>query len=47
LVVTQGVQLTLKNSAVVNAAAVVEAFPAGVLDGINYNSTDATKATGT
>jgi 1,4-alpha-glucan branching enzyme len=46
LVVTQGATaITKKFSVVVNAAAVSEALASGFLDGINYNSTDATKAT--
>jgi 1,4-alpha-glucan branching enzyme len=46
LVVTQGeTTITKKFSAVVNAAAVSEVMPAGLFDGINYNSADATKAT--
>ena len=46
LQVTQGTTvITKKFSAIVNPNAVSEALPAGLVDGINYNSTDATKAT--
>ncbi len=43
---TQGaVTIVKKFSVVVNPNTVFEAMPAGLVDGINYNSTDATKAT--
>jgi len=46
LQVTQGATvITKKFSAIVNPNAVSQALPAGLVDGINYNSTDATKAT--
>jgi 1,4-alpha-glucan branching enzyme len=46
LQVTQGTTvITKKFSAIVNPNAVSEALPAGLVDGINYNTTDATKAT--
>ncbi|TDE01076.1 alpha-amylase family glycosyl hydrolase [Flavobacterium sandaracinum] len=46
LQVTQGTTvITKKFSAIVNPNAVSEAMPAGLLDGINYNTSDATKAT--
>jgi 1,4-alpha-glucan branching enzyme len=46
LQVTQGTTLiTKKFSALVNPNVVSETMPAGLLDGINYNSADATKAT--
>ncbi|MBG6187122.1 alpha-amylase family glycosyl hydrolase [Flavobacterium sp. CAN_S2] len=46
LQVTQGTTvITKKFSAIVNPNVVSEAMPAGLLDGINYNSADATKAT--
>ncbi|QIH39266.1 T9SS type A sorting domain-containing protein [Flavobacterium sp. Sr18] len=46
LQVTQGATvITKKFSAIVNPNVVSEAMPAGLLDGINYNSTDVTKAT--
>ena len=46
LEVTQGITvITKKFSAVVNPNVVSEAMPAGLLDGINYNTADATKAT--
>ena len=45
LQVTQGsTVITKKFSAIVNPNAVSEALPAGLVDGINYNTTDATKA---
>ncbi|MFV8356195.1 alpha-amylase family glycosyl hydrolase [Flavobacterium sp. XS1P32] len=45
LQVTQGTTvITKKFSAIVNPNAVSEALPAGLVDGINYNTTDATKA---
>lgn len=46
LQVTQGTTvITKKFSAIVNPNAVNEALPAGLVDGINYNLSDATKAT--
>jgi len=46
LQVTQGTTvITKKFSAIVNPNVVSEAMPAGLLDGINYNTADATKAT--
>jgi 1,4-alpha-glucan branching enzyme len=46
LEVTQGATtVTKKFTVVINPGAVSEAMPAGLLDGINYNLTDATKAT--
>ncbi|MBC5863785.1 alpha-amylase family glycosyl hydrolase [Flavobacterium turcicum] len=46
LQVTQGSTVIIKKfSAIVNPNAVSEAIPAGLVDGINYNSSDATKAT--
>jgi 1,4-alpha-glucan branching enzyme len=46
LQITQGTTvITKKFSAIVNPNVVSEAMPAGLLDGINYNSTDVTKAT--
>ena len=46
LEVTQGsTTITKKFSAIVNPGAVSESMPAGLLDGINYNTADATKAT--
>lgn len=46
LAVTQGTTIiTKKFSAIVNPNTVSAAMPAGLADGINYNSTDATKAT--
>lgn len=46
LAVTQGATtITKKFSAIVNPNTVSAAVPAGLVDGINYNSTDATKAT--
>ncbi|TDD76361.1 alpha-amylase family glycosyl hydrolase [Flavobacterium caseinilyticum] len=46
LQVTQGTTvITKKFSAIVNPNVVSAAMPAGLLDGINYNSADATKAT--
>lgn len=46
LQVTQGTTvITKKFSAVVNPNVVSETIPAGLLDGINYNTGDATKAT--
>ncbi len=46
LQVTQGTTvITKKFSAIVNPNVVSEVMPAGLLDGINYNSADATKAT--
>lgn len=46
LQVTQGTTvITKKFSAIVNPNVVSEAMPAGLLDGINYNAADATKAT--
>lgn len=46
LAVTQGTTtITKKFSAIVNPNTVSAAMPAGLVDGINYNSTDATKAT--
>ena len=44
--VTQGVTtITKKFSVIVNPVTVSETIPAGLVDGINYNSGDATKAT--
>jgi hypothetical protein len=44
--VTQGAfTITKKFSAIVNPGAVSETMPAGLVDGINYNAADATKAT--
>jgi 1,4-alpha-glucan branching enzyme len=46
LLVTQGTTvITKKFSAVVNPNVVSETMPTGLLDGINYNATDATRAT--
>ncbi|MFH6998253.1 alpha-amylase family glycosyl hydrolase [Flavobacterium sp. FlaQc-57] len=46
LAVTQGTTTIVKKfSAVVNPNTVSEAMPAGLVDGINYNKTDFTKAT--
>lgn len=46
LQVTQGTTvITKKFSAIVNPNVVSEAMPTGLLDGINYNAADATKAT--
>ena len=46
LQVTQGTTIiTKKFSAIVNPNVVSAALPAGLVDGINYNTTDATKAT--
>lgn len=46
LQVTQGTTvITKKFSAIVNPNVVSEIMPAGLLDGINYNTVDATKAT--
>ena len=46
LQVTQGTTVISKKfSAIVNPNTVNEALPAGLVDGINYNSSDATKAT--
>jgi len=46
LTVTQGgTTIVKKFSVVVNPNTVAEAMPAGLVDGINYNSADATKAT--
>ncbi|MDQ6470348.1 alpha-amylase family glycosyl hydrolase [Flavobacterium sp. LHD-80] len=46
LVVVQGtVTISKKFSVVVNPNTVLAAIPAGLVDGINYNATDATKAT--
>jgi glycosidase len=46
LVVVQGtVTISKKFSVIVNPMTVSEAMPAGLVDGINYNTTDATKAT--
>ena len=46
LQVTQGTTvITKKFSAIVNPNVVSEVMPAGLLDGINYNTADATKAT--
>ncbi|WP_035645820.1 alpha-amylase family glycosyl hydrolase [Flavobacterium sp. ASV13] len=46
LVVVQGtVTISKKFSVVVNPNTVLAAIPAGLVDGINYNSADATKAT--
>ncbi|KAF2507823.1 T9SS type A sorting domain-containing protein [Flavobacterium zhairuonense] len=46
LVAVQGaVTISKKFSVVVNPNTVSEAMPAGLVDGINYNATDATKAT--
>ncbi|TDE31229.1 T9SS type A sorting domain-containing protein [Flavobacterium ranwuense] len=46
LQVTQGITLiTKKFSAIVNPGTINEAMSAGLLDGINYNTGDATKAT--
>ncbi len=46
LEVTQGATvITKKFSAIVNPNAVSESMPAGLLDGINYNAADVTKAT--
>lgn len=46
LVIVQGtVTISKKFSVIVNPNTISEAMPAGLVDGINYNSTDATKAT--
>lgn len=46
LTATQGaISITKKFSVVVNPNTVSQAMPAGLVDGINYNATDATKAT--
>ncbi|MFB3385821.1 alpha-amylase family glycosyl hydrolase [Flavobacterium sp. LAR06] len=46
LLVTQGTTtISKKFSVVVNPNTVSEAMPSGLVDGINYNTTDATKAT--
>ena len=46
LVVTQGATTIIKKfSAIVNPETVTATMPAGLLDGINYNAGDATKAT--
>lgn len=46
LQITQGTTThTRRFSAVVNPGTVTQAIPAGMVDGINYNSSDATKAT--
>ncbi|CAD0003542.1 alpha-amylase family glycosyl hydrolase [Flavobacterium chungangense] len=46
LLVTQGaVTISKKFSVIVNPNTVSEAMPAGLVDGINYNAADATKAT--
>ena len=46
LEVTQGATTIVKKfSAIVNPGTVSQAMPAGLIDGINYNSGDATKAT--
>ena len=46
LEVTQGPTTIIKKfSAIVNPGTVTQAMPAGLVDGINYNSDDATKAT--
>jgi 1,4-alpha-glucan branching enzyme len=46
LEVTQGVTTIIKKfTVVINPNTVSEAIPVGMIDGINYNSTDATKAT--
>lgn len=46
LTVTQGTSTVVKKFAVlVNPNATAEAMPAGLVDGINYNNADATKAT--
>jgi hypothetical protein len=46
LEVTQGATTIVKKfTVIVNPGAASEAMPAGLLDGINYNSSDATKAT--
>ncbi|WP_269234444.1 alpha-amylase family glycosyl hydrolase [Flavobacterium flavigenum] len=46
LLVTQGATtISKKFSVIVNPNTVSEAMPAGVVDGINYNTTDVTKAT--
>jgi 1,4-alpha-glucan branching enzyme len=46
LTVTQGTNTVVKTfSVVVTPATVAEALPAGMVDGINYNTADATKAT--
>ncbi|MET0945597.1 MAG: alpha-amylase family glycosyl hydrolase, partial [Flavobacterium sp.] len=46
LVVVQGaVTVSKKFSVIVNPNTVSEAMPSGLVDGINYNATDATKAT--
>jgi 1,4-alpha-glucan branching enzyme len=46
LVVVQGiVTISKKFSVIVNPNTVSEAMPSGLVDGINYNTTDATKAT--
>ncbi|PRZ26505.1 alpha-amylase family glycosyl hydrolase [Flavobacterium granuli] len=46
LSITQGITtITKKFSVVVNPNTVSEAMPAGLVDGINYNTADATKAT--
>ncbi|OAB25177.1 Por secretion system C-terminal sorting domain-containing protein [Flavobacterium fryxellicola] len=46
LLVTQGATTIIKKfSAIVNPNAISAALPAGLVDGINYNTTDVTKAT--
>lgn len=46
LEVTQGaITITKKFSVVINPSTISETIPAGLVDGINYNPTDATKAT--
>jgi 1,4-alpha-glucan branching enzyme len=46
LLVTQaGITISKKFSVIVNPNTVSEAMPGGLIDGINYNSADATKAT--
>lgn len=46
LLVTQGaITISKKFSVIVNPNTVSEAMPAGLVDGINYNTADATKAT--
>ncbi|GEP51599.1 hypothetical protein FNO01nite_22710 [Flavobacterium noncentrifugens] len=46
LVITQGTSVqTKKFSVIVNPGLISEALPSGLIEGINYNPTDATKAT--
>jgi 1,4-alpha-glucan branching enzyme len=46
LQITQGITtFTTKFTVIINPGTVTQALPAGLLDGINYNSTDPTKAT--